>query len=211
MLSDRPTPDLSPREQQLLKFAAEGLTDTAIANKLGISEATVGTYWGRVRIKLGPYSRTELVAIVMRAEREAAVEALRRENEQLVQELRSRGASGDSELYRNLLENAPDAMILVSDEGAITYANEAACEVFGYARGELAGAELVTLVPPRFRERHLDHRKDYVAHPERRQMGEHLETPAVRKDGTEFQIRASLSAIDTPDGLVVTCAIRPAD
>ena len=47
-------PQLSPRELQLIEYATQGLTDTAIALKLGISEATVGTYWGRVRIKIGP-------------------------------------------------------------------------------------------------------------------------------------------------------------
>ena len=114
---DRPTPSLSPREEELLKYAAEGLTDTAIANRLGISEATVGTYWGRVRIKLGPYSRTELVAIVMRAEREVAVEALRQENEHLVKELEAKSAAGGAGFYQDLLENAPDAMILVSEGG----------------------------------------------------------------------------------------------
>ena len=112
MHTDRPAVQLSPREQQLIKYAAEGLTDTAIAHKLGISEATVGTYWGRVRIKLGPYSRTELVAIMMRAEREAAVEELRRENQHLVQELQAVGNSGSALFYRELLENAPDAPAL---------------------------------------------------------------------------------------------------
>ena len=60
--------ELSPREQQLITMAGEGLTDTAIANRLGISEATVNTYWGRIRVKLGPHNRTELVAIALRDE-----------------------------------------------------------------------------------------------------------------------------------------------
>jgi len=211
MLTDRPTPNLSPREQQLLQHAAEGLTDTAIANKLGISEATVGTYWGRVRIKLGPYSRTELVAIVMRAEREAAVEKLREENEELVRQLRERAESGGASFYRDLIDNAPDAMILVAESGAVDYANQAACELFGYEPGELHGVDLTTLVPPRFRDKHREHRQEYIDDPKRRQMGEHLETPAVRKDGSEFPIRAALSAISTPTGLVIICAIRPVE
>jgi PAS domain S-box-containing protein len=209
MQAERPIPKLSPREQQLLKFASEGLTDTAIAHRLGISEATVGTYWGRVRIKLGPYSRTELVSHVLRAESEAAVEALRRENEHLVQELRARGASGDVSLYHDILENAPDAMILVTETGRIDYANVAARELFGYEKDELQGGSVDGLIPPRFRAKHAEHREEYVRDPQRRQMGLHLETPALHKDGTEFPIRAALSAIATPSGMVVMSVIRP--
>jgi len=208
MHTDRPTPELSPREEQLLKYAAEGMTDTAIANKLGISEATVGTYWGRVRIKLGPYSRTELVAIMLRAERESAVEALRRENDHLVQQLRAQSGTLGAAFYRDLLEQAPDAMLVVTEDGKIEYANEAANELFGYSKDGLSGKDLLSLIPQRFRDRHVEHREAYVQDPARRQMGEHLETPAIKKDGTEFPIRASLSAIQTPDGLTVMCVVR---
>lgn len=208
MRSERPTIELSPREKQLLDFAAQGFTDTAIAHKLGISEATVGTYWGRVRIKLGPYSRTELVAIVLRAEQEAAVEQMRLQNEAFVRKLQAEASDGAS-FYHGLLENAPDALILVNQSGAIEMANSAACDLFGYDHGELEGMDLTTLIPPRFRDRHREHRADYISNPARRAMGEHLETPAVRKDGSEFPVRASLSAIETNNGVIVTCAVRP--
>ncbi len=204
----RNDPKLSPREQQLINFASEGLTDSAIALRLGISEATVGTYWGRVRIKFGPFSRTELVAIMMRSEREAAVEALRKENEQLVRELQVRVASGSASIYRELLENAPDAMLLVKQNGTIEHANLAALELFGYEREELQGVEITQLIPQRYREQHTLHREDYIRDPMRREMGSHLETPALHKDGTEFLVRASLSALSTPTGTLVTCALR---
>ena len=208
MLTERPIPEFSPRERQLLDLAAEGFTDTAIGQKLGISEATVGTYWGRVRIKLGPYSRTELVAIVMRAEREAAVEALRKENEQTIRDLHASVLAGDVGFYHDLLDAAPDAMILVTTSGTLDYANQAAAEMFGYGKDEMVGLDLLDLVPARFRTKHKQHREEFVTDPKRRDMGEHLETPAVRKDGTEFQIRAALSAITAPGGLMVTCVIR---
>lgn len=211
MSSDRPIPGFSPRERQLLDFAAQGLTDTAIANKLGISEATVGTYWGRVRIKLGPYSRTELVAIVLRAEQEAALDALRQEHEQMVLQLKERASESEGGLSRELLEHAPDAMILVSSDGLIEFANAAACELFGYDAKEFEGLDLANLVPPRLREKHREHRAEFVSNPLRRQMGSHLDTPAVGKDGREFPIRAALSSIETPHGLTVICAVRPVE
>jgi PAS domain S-box-containing protein len=201
---------LSPREEQLLKYAAEGLTDTAIALKLGISQATVGTYWGRVRIKIGPYSRTELVAHRMRFESEAAVQSLREENEALVEKLRHEHTSTGGATFRDLLENAPDAMIVISSLGTVEYANAAALELFGYKEEELVGQDLLRLVPERFRDQHTQHREDYILHPDRRQMGEHLETPALHKDGHEFSIRAALSATTVLESTSVICAIRPA-
>lgn len=53
---------LSKRELQVLELAGEGLTDRAIAERLGISQGTVLTYWVRIRSKMGQAPRTELVA-----------------------------------------------------------------------------------------------------------------------------------------------------
>lgn len=208
--SASPRAELSPREAQLLELAANGLTDTAIALKLGISEATVSTYWGRVRIKLGPYSRTELVSIVLRQEQEEALQRLREENETLVQELRERlQASTDQDALANqIIDNAPDAIVLVSGDGVVRQANARAQELFGYAEGEMNGLPLIELIPERLRQVHQAHREEYVQDPSRRSMGEHLETPALRKDGTEFLVRATLSALATPSGLLVTCVLR---
>ena len=210
MLTDRPVPLLSPREQQLLKLAAAGFTDTAIAEQLGISEATVGTYWGRVRIKFGPYSRTELVAIMLRAESQAAVENLRLENEHIRSELQIHLSSGSSLSPREILEHAADSIVLVSEAGIIEYANVAAYEMFGYVSPNLQGLHINALVPPRFRAKHSENSEEYFQNPTRRQMGQHLDTPAFRKDGTEFLVRAALSTIDSSSGKIVMCAVRAA-
>jgi PAS domain S-box-containing protein len=210
MQKDRQRLQLSPREQQLITFASEGLTDTAIALRLGISEATVGTYWGRVRIKIGPYNRTELVSIHLRMQQEEALDALRTENEQVISDLRkaSEQQADQGSLYQELIENAPDAIVIVSESGFISTANKAAHELFCYGAGEMNGLPLIELIPVRVREIHQVHRAEYIADPQRRQMGEHLQTPALRKDGVEILVRAALSAIPTPTGLVVTCVLR---
>jgi len=39
-------------------------------------------------------------------------------------------------------------------------------------------------------------------------MGEHFDTPAMRKDGSEFLIRASLAVIESPAGMHAICVIR---
>ncbi len=98
---------LSARESQLLELAAAGHTDAAIAGKLGISETTVSTYWARIRSKVGPVSRTELVAKALRRTYQQMVSNLREENQRLAQGLDSEAKS--QAIYRQLIEQAADA------------------------------------------------------------------------------------------------------
>ncbi len=143
---------LSVRERQLLKLAAAGLTDTAIAQRLHIGEATVSTYWRRIRTKIGPYSRTELVATLLRNECERIVSALMEENRKLLERLRvAVASSSQAEYYRSLIEHAADAILLVSPNGTIEMLNESAALLFGWGQDELRGRHLSVLVPERHR------------------------------------------------------------
>lgn len=205
--SDEPLASiLSPREKELLDFAVQGQTDQAIANKLGISLATVGTYWGRVRIKLGPYNRTELVALYLKDEAARALDDVKQQNSALVSSINEHVLK--ETMLQSLIETAPDAILLVSAEGVIELANRRAEEMFGYPGDELVGATVEKLVPSRYHEAHRQNRAEYVQNPVRKDMGEHLATVALRKDGTEFPIAAALSASDTPTGRMVTCILR---
>jgi PAS domain S-box-containing protein len=204
---------LSERESQLLNLAAQGFTDNAISYKLGISLATVGTYWGRVRIKFGPLNRTELVAKYLNEQAEINLEQLRDENKQLLDELNDKANTVDVlrtslDLFRGLIETAPDAILLVSEDGRIELANEQAEELFGYSRDELLGMSLEHLVPERFREEHPKHREEYHNNPIKRRMAEHLATYALRKDGSEFLMATALSSVQTQGGLLITCIVR---
>jgi PAS domain S-box-containing protein len=107
-----------------------------------------------------------------------------------------------------LVEAAPDAIFLVNGDGEIELANDKAEEVFGYTHNELLGKAIEELIPNRFREQHRANRESYIAHPAKRAMGEHEATYAMRKDGTEFPIAATLNATATPGGTLVTCIIR---
>jgi PAS domain S-box-containing protein len=208
MESERNGPSLSPRELQLLRLAASGLTDVAIAERLGISEATVGTYWGRVRIKFGPFSRTELVAVMLRSESEATVNSIKRENALLLEDVQLRLKSGSILSAREILENAPDAFMIIAESGAIEYANGAANELFGYEPGELTGLSHDVLIAPELRAIHAQYSKEYIMDPTRRQMGIHLQTPASKKDGSQLPINAALSTIVSGNGTVVFCTVR---
>jgi PAS domain S-box-containing protein len=200
-------PDLSEREQQLIFLAAKGLTDIAIAHRLGISEPTVKSYWQRVRSKLGPYNRTELVAHALQEESERAVAELNQEIAVLRDALRHADRS-PMDLQREMLENAPDAVFAVDAEGRIVWLNMEAERVFGYRFDELVGKPVSTLVPADLQNRHRGHMRQYFENPERKRMGEHLATIAVRKSGEEFTIAASLAPLQTSEGHMVTCFVR---
>jgi PAS domain S-box-containing protein len=204
---------LSTRERQLLTYAAQGFTDQGIAHKLGISLATVGTYWGRIRIKMGPLNRTELVAHFLQEAAAQTVGELRSQNEALLAQIDEHAKTSEMlraslEMFRGLLETAPDAIIVVNDEGVIELANEQAEELFGYGKDRLLGLVVEELVPERYHNRHRANRSQYNSNPVKRRMGEHLATMARRKDGTEFPMATALSATITPRGLLVTCIVR---
>ncbi|MBV6659236.1 MAG: autoinducer binding domain-containing protein [Devosiaceae bacterium] len=62
----RKTPGLSPRELDVLAYAANGLTDIAIAEKLGIAENTVEFHMRGARTKLNAPNRTAAVVAAMK-------------------------------------------------------------------------------------------------------------------------------------------------
>ena len=114
----------------------------------------------------------------------------------------------EEQKFRNLLESAPDAIVIVDQKGLIQLINAQTEKLFGYTRAELIGAPVETLVPQCFRGRHWSHREGYAQSPQPRSMGAGLELYGRRKDGTEFPIEISLSPLETAEGTLVCSAIR---
>jgi len=99
-------------------------------------------------------------------------------------------------------------MIVVGRDGNILVANTLAERLFGYPHRELVGRPVEVLIPARFHPSHPAHRGSYFAEPRPRPMGAGVDLSAVRKDGSEFAAEISLGAFETPDGTLVTAAVR---
>ncbi|AKV00518.1 PAS family protein [Labilithrix luteola] len=112
------------------------------------------------------------------------------------------------ERYRQVLETAPDAMIVVDRDGSIVFANAQTETLFGYAREDLLGKSLTILIPERFHGSHSGHVGRYFAHPGTRPMGSGLDLFGRRANGTEIAIEVSLSPVGTDAGMLVSAAIR---
>ena len=112
------------------------------------------------------------------------------------------------EKFRSLLESAPDAMVVVDESGLIQLVNSQTERVFGYDRAEIIGQPIEMLVPKRFRRRHSKHRDGYHGEHPIRPMGIGLDLYGLRKNGSEFPVEISLSPLETPNGLLISAAIR---
>ncbi len=99
------------------------------------------------------------------------------------------------EQFEKISASAQDAIICMDNEGNISFWNQAAETIFGYAQQEVLGKNLHRLiVPERFLEAHL---KAFPAFQETGQgaaLGKTLELAAIRRDGTEFPVEIALSA-----------------
>jgi PAS domain S-box-containing protein len=118
------------------------------------------------------------------------------------------GRRRSEEQFAALLNSAPDAVVMVDAEGRIVLVNEQTEHVFGYARDELLGEHVEMLLPAPLRDTHAGHRAGYFADPHTRAMGLGLDLVGRRKDGTEFPVDISLSALDTEDGPLATAFVH---
>ena len=110
--------------------------------------------------------------------------------------------------FRAVVEEAPDAILLIDREGRIAYANVQAETLFDYARAELIGQRVEVLIPEDRRSMHLIHREVYQERPEKRPMGTGLQLYGRRRDGTVFPVEISLSPLGDGESAHTVAVVR---
>ncbi len=111
-------------------------------------------------------------------------------------------------LFVGLLDGAPDAMVCMAADGQIALVNAQTERLFGYRREELVGQQMEILIPDAVRAAHAAYCTRHIADPEPRPADALTEPSCRRRDGSTFPGEISLSAINTPDGILVLAAIR---
>ncbi len=110
--------------------------------------------------------------------------------------------------FRELIDAAPDGILVADQRGRIVLVNAECERMFGYARDELLGKPIETLVPDRMRAQHPSSVAGFHAAPRLRAMGSGLELHGRRKDGGEFPVEISLSPIPYQGQRLVVAGIR---
>ncbi len=117
-------------------------------------------------------------------------------------------ARRSEERFRGLVEAAPDAVVIVDQQGQIVLVNEQTELMFGYERRELLGKRVEFLLPERFHREHHQHRLRYSSAPRTRRMGTVRDLTGRRMNGREFPVDVSLSTLETDEGILVIAFVR---
>ena len=111
--------------------------------------------------------------------------------------------------FHTLFEFAPDAVVMIDQQGIIALVNRQAEIMFGYQRDELLGQPVEILMPEAFRRSHVDLRQGFLGNAMPRAMGpDRPDLLGLRKDGTVFPVDISLSPMESENGIMVAAAVR---
>jgi len=129
--------------------------------------------------------------------------------EPIVRLRQARNDMAESERHqRELLETAPDAIMIVDQAGSIQMVNTRLEQMFGYSRAALLGQKMEILLPERYRAQHAGHRLAFAQAPRERPMAGNLELAGRHRDGYEIPLDISLSTFRSEQGVQVTAFIR---
>jgi PAS domain S-box-containing protein len=105
-----------------------------------------------------------------------------------------------AERTRRIIDRANDAFVSINEAGEITDWNPQAETLFGWSRAEAIGKPVADLlIPEGARPAHLAGLKRFLETGEARILDRHLELMALRRDGTEFPVELTVSAIRQDD------------
>lgn len=109
--------------------------------------------------------------------------------------------SGNEACMAAIVRTSTEAIISINEQQQIVLFNPMAETLFGIAALDAIGEPLDLLLPERFRSAHTEHvRRFGVTGVSDRQMGQQRTLYALRRDGSEFPIEASISQASDGQG-----------
>jgi PAS domain S-box-containing protein len=113
------------------------------------------------------------------------------------------------ERLAGIVSSAMDAIVTVDEDQRVVLFNEAAERMFGCPAAEALGRPLDRFVPGRFRDAHTEHVRRFGETSKTSRVMERLnELAALRADGTEFPIEASISKVEVGGRRLYTAILR---
>jgi PAS domain S-box-containing protein len=110
---------------------------------------------------------------------------------------------------RAIVESALDAVVTMDERGIITGWNSQAAAIFGYQEREISGRLLSdTILPPRYREAHSNGLQRFLSSGQGRILNRRVELSALHKDGSEFPIELSVTALTIEGRKVFSAFLR---
>jgi len=110
---------------------------------------------------------------------------------------------------RQILETAHDAFVAIDAHGQVSDWNPRAEAMFGWSRDEVLGRNLAeTIIPLGQREAHRHGLQRFVAGGDSRILGHLLELSALHKDGREFAVELTISAVESEHGYSFNAFMR---
>jgi PAS domain S-box-containing protein len=113
------------------------------------------------------------------------------------------------ERTRKIIETALDAVVSVDGAGRITGWNPQAETIFGWRADEVVGTPVAdAIIPPAFREAHIQGMQRFRETGEGRVVGQRIEITAMHRSGREFPVEIAISPINASAGVTFTAFIR---
>lgn len=107
----------------------------------------------------------------------------------------------ENQVVNTLLESLSEGVIIVDNNGNITFVNNRFTELMGYTKEEITGTVLDKLIPVANQGNHHNHMKEYFTNPKKRPMGLNKDLSGIHKSGKLIPLEISLSYLEFEEGL----------
>ena len=109
-------------------------------------------------------------------------------------------------LLMQVIDEAPDAILVSDREGIIRFWNRGAEQMFGHSAPEAVGQSLDLIIPDTLRDRHWEGYQRVMASGETKYKTGLLSSPGVRKDGSRISLEFSMVLLHDEAGAMQGCA-----